>query len=168
SEIEVLTAETIAIHPFLCKLGLDLLDSTTTVAQVLDRFQDKRFCRRSLPALLLDQHFLCGLGNYLRSEVLFVARVPPVSRPIDCSPQQLLHLAEASIAVTVQSYQHNGITNDLQLTQTLKAQGKRRREYRHFVFNREGRPCFICGTAIVKEILAGRRLYYCPTCQMKG
>jgi endonuclease VIII len=76
-----------------------------------------------------------------------------------------LALAEAAMSVTQQSYVSKGITNDLQLAQSLKAAGHRRRDYRHYVFGREAQPCYICGTAIVKETLAGRRLYYCPHCQ---
>lgn len=164
-DIEVLDPIGIAYHPFLSKLGPDVLDPDTTVAQVMERFLERQFYRRRLAVLLLDQHFLCGLGNYLRSEVLFVARLHPLWRPLDCSQDQILMLAEAAIAVTQQSYQTKGITNNLELAQALKAQGKRRRDYRHYVFGRQHQPCYRCGTAIVKEMLAGRRLYYCPTCQ---
>jgi endonuclease-8 len=117
---------------------------------------------------LLNQHFLAGLGNYLRSEILFVARVFPMLRPIDCSDLQITALSKAVLKVTQQSYLTKGITNDLAIAMRLKAEGHPRSDYRHFVFNREHRPCFICGTLIVKEILAGRRLYYCPHCQAKS
>lgn len=165
SDIGVLSDADIATHPFLSRLGLDILDDSTTIAQVIHQFGEKRFYRRGLTGLLLDQQFLCGLGNYLRSEVLFVSRVPPTYRPVDCSPEQIASLAEASIALPHQSYNHRGITNDLQLAQSLKDQGKSRKDYRHWVFNRCGKPCYVCGTAIAKETLAGRRLYYCPHCQ---
>lgn len=165
SDIEVLTPEEIMEHPFLKRLGLDVLDTEVTPQQIEERLRDQRFWRRRLAGLLLDQHCLCGLGNYLRSEVLFVARISPTFRPVDCSPTQLTNLAEASINLANQSYFYQGITNDLQLAQMLKEQGKHRWEYRHWVFNRQGRPCFVCGAAIIKEMLAGRRLYYCPHCQ---
>jgi endonuclease VIII len=165
SDIDVLDAVALTHHPFLSQLGPDVLDPATTPTQLIERFTDKRFYRRRLVSLLLDQHFLCGLGNYLRSEVLFVARIHPSYRPLDCSNQQILELATASITVSQQSYQTKGITNDLQLVQTLKAQGKPRRAYRHYVFGRQHQPCYLCGTPILKETLAGRRLYYCPVCQ---
>jgi endonuclease VIII len=165
SDIDVLDDVAVVHHPFLSRLGPDVLDVETTPMQIAERLLDKRFQRRRLVSLLLDQQFLCGLGNYLRSEVLFVAKVHPVYSPRDCSEDQILKLSEACILVTRQSYLTKGITNDLQLAQRLKAEGKRRSEYRHFVFGRQGKPCYVCGTAIVKEILAGRRLYYCPTCQ---
>ncbi|HEY9623833.1 MAG TPA: endonuclease VIII, partial [Crinalium sp.] len=88
SDIAVLTDLELQQHPFLSRLGPDVLDESVTPQMIIDRLLDKRFYRRGLPSLLLDQGFLCGLGNYLRSEVLFVARVYPSLRPIDCQPDQ--------------------------------------------------------------------------------
>jgi endonuclease-8 len=39
------------------------------------------------------------------------------------------------------------------------------REDRHWVYHRTGLPCRVCGTPIVMEIAAGRKLYYCPVDQ---
>ncbi|MBE9179755.1 endonuclease VIII [Oculatella sp. LEGE 06141] len=166
SDIEVLTESEIAVHPFLSRIGPDVLDASVSLNAVIQRFQDKRFYRRSLTALLLDQHFLSGLGNYLRSEVLFVARLHPTLRPVDCDNEAIARLAEAAIAISRRSYETGGITNDPNLAAQLRQQGVRRQAYRHWVFNREGEPCFVCGTPIVKDI-AGRRYYYCPNCQKK-
>lgn len=165
SDIQVLSDDEIAVHPFLSRLGPDVLEETTTIIDVRDRFLNKRFLRRSLSALLLDQQFLCGLGNYLRSEILFVAGVYPAMRPIDCASSQITKLAEAAIALPRQSYKTKGITNDLTIANQLKAAGKPRRAYRHWVFGRDGQPCYICGTEIVKVIVSARRVYYCPNCQ---
>jgi len=165
SDILVLDAEAIALHPFLSRLGPDVLDAETSIEQVIERFQDKRFYRRSFLVLLLDQGFLCGLGNYLRSEILFVARLHPTRRPIDCTVEQIARLSQAAIALPWQSYETGGITNDVQLAAALKQQGYPRNSYRHWVFNREGQPCFVCQTPIVKEFAGGRRYYYCPLCQ---
>ena len=63
------------------------------------------------------------------------------------------------------SYCYNGITNDLDLANQLKAKGQKRGQYRHWVFNREGKPCRVCGTPIVKDFANSRRFYYCPTWQ---
>ncbi len=165
SDIEVLDENAIAIHPFLSRLGLDVLDRQTTVRKITARLQNKSFARRRFTSLFLDQRFLAGLGNYLRSEILFVARVHPTLRPIDCSQEQISALAKAAIKVPQQSYETNGITNDLNLVQRLKQQGYRRKDYRHWVFNRAERPCYICDASIIKEILGGRRYYFCPNCQ---
>ena len=166
SDIEVLDEDAIAIHPFLSRLGLDVLDSRTTTKKVTAKLLNKSFCRRRFTSLLLDQRFLAGLGNYLRSEILFVARVHSTLRPIDCSEAQISALAKAAIEVPRQSYQTKGITNDLKLVEQLQEQGYQRKDYRHWVFGREERPCYICNTSIVKEISGGRRYYFCPNCQV--
>ena len=165
SDIEVLDRDAIAIHPFLSRLGLDVLDDRTTSRKVKARLQDKSFQRRRFTSLFLDQRFLAGLGNYLRSEILFVAKVHPTKRPIDCSEAQISALAKAALKVPRQSYKTEGITNDLKLVKKLKKQGYVREDYRHWVFNREERPCYVCDTAIIKDMSGGRRYYFCPNCQ---
>ena len=167
SDIEVLPDAALPTHPFLSKLGPDLLDDTTTVDQVIARFTDKNFQRRGLTSLLLDQGFLAGMGNYLRSEVLFVARIHPSLRPVDCTPQQIEQLAGAALTLTRQSYQTRGVTNDLKQAEELRQQGVSYSDYRFRVFNRDAEPCYACGMLIIKDIMGGRRLYFCPSCQRK-
>src|SRR3546814_3441858 len=48
---------------------------------------------RSLGGLLLDQGFLAGMGNYLRSEVLFAANLLPQRRPRDLDAGERAALA---------------------------------------------------------------------------
>jgi endonuclease VIII len=167
SDIAVLDDDQIAAHPFLRQLGPDVLEETTTVEMVLDRLQSKAFNRKGLPTLLLNQHFLGGLGNYLRSEVLFVAGIRPTLRPVDCSIEQLQKLAVALLELPRQSYATKGITNSLAIVAQLKQQGQTRHQYRHWVFGRQDRLCYLCQTPIWKDTLGGRRVYFCPSCQQK-
>lgn len=166
SDIEVLRDHELESHPFLSKLGPDPLDESMTVERMVDLFLHKQFHRRKLSSLLLDQEFLAGLGNYLRSEILFVAGVHPSMKPVDCTPRQIRILARAAIELPRQSYQTKGITNDMRLVEKLREEGHSRAEYRFRVFDREGESCYVCGTPIVKEEIGGRRLYYCPNCQV--
>jgi endonuclease-8 len=165
STIEVLTAEAVPDHPYIAKLGPDTLDPTVTPAEVAARALSAPFRRRQFATLLLDQGFLGGLGNYLRTEILSVAGIHPSQRPIDCSAEQIAAFASAALALPQQSYRHSGITNDLALATHLKQSGYRRREYRHWTFSREGKPCHRCGDTIAKIMIGGRRCYICPTCQ---
>lgn len=167
SEITVLHADEVPNHPFIRNLGLDVLDPAVTSNPLQAYIMGDRFRRRQFTALLLEQSFLGGIGNYLRSEILFVARIHPTDRPMDCSDLQIQQLAEAALAIPRQSYRHNGITNDLALAADLKAQGYPRSAYRYWVFGRDTLPCYVCGTPIIKAVSGGRRYYYCPTCQPK-
>ncbi len=163
SEIQVLTPRQLSRHPFLSRLGPDVLSAD--LEQVLMQLHARGFHRRRLGSLLLDQRFLAGVGNYLRSEILFVARLHPARRPVDCDAQELRRLAAAALEVPRQSYRYDGVTNDLQLARALKAAGQRRSRYRHWVFARGGEACRACGTPLVEALAASRRIYHCPACQ---
>ncbi|MGG4167689.1 endonuclease VIII [Rossellomorea vietnamensis] len=165
SDIEVLRDGEVPSHPFISKVGPDLLSEEVSVNELVERMKDKRFRKRKWSILLLDQGFIAGIGNYLRSEIMFVARTHPSLRPVDCTEDQLLKAAHAVMSLVQQSYETGGITNDPDLAQKLSDQGVKRSHYRHWVFNREGASCFICGSEIEKTVAASRRLYYCPVCQ---
>ncbi|MGB3201974.1 MAG: endonuclease VIII [Nodosilinea sp.] len=165
SDIEVLAAEAVPAHPYIAKLGPDTLDAAITPAEVEARVLSAPFRRRQFATLLLDQGFLGGIGNYLRTEILYLARIHPAQRPVDCTPTQITAFAEAALDLPRQSYRHNGITNDLALATHLKQIGHRRREYRHWAFSRQGQPCHRCGETITKLMIGGRRCYICPNCQ---
>jgi endonuclease VIII len=165
SDIEVLRDEEVPGHPFVSKVGPDLLSEEVSVDELMERMKDKRFRNRKWSILLLDQGFVAGIGNYLRSEIMFFAGIHPSLRPVDCTEKQLKKAAHSIKDLVRQSYETGGITNDLDLAQKMKGQGGKRPRYRHWVFNREGGSCFICGSEIEKTVAASRRLYYCPVCQ---
>ena len=165
SEIEVLEPGAVKQHPFIQRAGLDILSSGATVDDIDSWISAPAFARRRLGHLLLDQSFLAGVGNYLRSEILFLARLDGDRRLGDLSPAERRALAEAAHTMMWRSVETGGITNDPVRVQQLKAAGWRRPEYRHFVFGREAQACFECDGPIVRLAVSGRRLYACPSCQ---
>ena len=165
SDISVWPSTRITEHPYIAKLGVELLGASTTLADVVAQINDPRFARKSLAALLLDQGFLAGIGNYLRSEILFVARIHPAARIADLSAARRLRLAEAALNLTRQSYRTRGITNDIAIAQKLKSQGVAYGRYRHWVFDRVGETCHACGGVIERIDISGRGLYWCVRCQ---
>ncbi|MTD40666.1 endonuclease VIII [Erwinia sp. CPCC 100877] len=156
SDIEILDVEGLARHPFLLRVGPDVLDETLTVEQVKARLLSKPFCRRQLGGLLLDQAFLAGLGNYLRVEILWQAQLAPRHRPVDLTDSQLSELAESCLAIPRLSYltrgqedenRHHGAT------------------FRFRVFHRDGKACERCGHPIERTMLSSRPFYWCLYCQ---
>ncbi len=121
--VELLDASAVDAHPFLARLGPDVLDRTTAVPMVRARLASPAFARRSLASLLLDQRFLAGPGNYLRSEILHVARVHPDARPCDLDADALDRFAWATLAVPRQSLATGGITNERALVRALADRG---------------------------------------------
>lgn len=164
SDIEVWSTDRLDEQPYLRKLGPDALASTTRVSGLSARVRSKTFARRRLGGLLLNQGFVAGLGNYLRSEILFEAGLAPERTPGSLSADESRRLARALKQVTVRAYEQAGVTLTADVAD---AHGfdLTRRGRRHFVFAQAGRPCLTCGTPIERDEVAGRRLYRCPTCQ---
>lgn len=167
SQIAVLDADRLGEHPFLARLGPDVLDGDLDVEAIVARLGDERFRRRQLGALLLDQGFVAGLGNYLRAEILHTSGLHPKLRPDDLDDDQIRRLAEQTLAVTRQSYETGGVTNDLERVERLRAAKGRRYRYRFHVYKRTGKPCYVCGDAVVREDVGGRGVFYCPSCQVR-
>ena len=165
SEIEVLASSAIDAHPYIARLGVELLEPEVTQDDVLAQINQARFARRNLAALLLDQGFLAGIGNYLRSEILFCSRLHPDVRIGALTQQQKVALARAALTLTRRAYRTRGVTSSPALAQQLKARGWRYDQYRHWVFDRADAPCHVCATVIRRLEAAGRGLYLCDHCQ---
>ncbi len=165
SEIEVWDVDTIDDHPYIAKLGPDPLRSDVDLDLILERYRNTEFARRSFSTLLFDQGFVAGVGNYLRSEILHMAKVAPDERPSDLDEERTRAIAEATVESMRRAFKSGGVTRHPDEVAELKAQGLTRRHWRHYVFSRATRPCPRCGARIEKESWGGRRLYRCPECQ---
>ena len=165
SDIEVLTERQLAKHAFLNRLGPDILDPEVTVDTIADRLQSEQFRRRALGSLYLDQSFLAGNGNYLRSEILWSARLDPAMKPADIEAAELRELGKQTLKISRRSYRTRGVTIAPSLARALKGSGQSYEKYRFYVFGREGRPCHHCGSLIERRSMASRNLFLCPICQ---
>ncbi|MEM7446869.1 MAG: endonuclease VIII [Myxococcota bacterium] len=165
TDIDVLDREGIDAHPFLSRIGPDPLHETVTPARIRKRLERPEFRRKRLSTLLLDQSFLAGVGNYLRSEILFEAGVHPDLRPVDL-PADVLALLARSVCKTMRrAYQSGGVTTDAALVTRLKRAGRPKRAYRHWVFGRERDLCHRCDASVERYLASGRRIFFCPGCQ---
>ena len=153
-------------HPFLQRLGPDLLASDTQADTVLALLELGHFRNRQLASLYLDQGFIAGNGNYLRSEILFFAGVNPLLKPRDMTQQARNRLAKNTIRISQRSYRTGGITLPPSMTPKDTRPGRRYYERDRFaVFARDGKPCRVCRTPIKKSVVTSRRIYWCPQCQ---
>ncbi len=165
SAIEVLAGGAEDSYPPLARLGPDPLHEHLATAQVRAQLRDPRFRGRQVAGLYLDQGFLAGIGNYLRSEILWNARVHPGARPRELTAARIAGLARASLLLPRRSYPTRGVTRDARSAARLKAAGAPRRRWRFWVFGQEGRPCPRCRSPVIREDWSGRRLYRCAACQ---
>ena len=165
SNIEVLTERDLKKHPFLCRVGPDILDPELTTDDIVDRLRSETFCNRALGGLYLDQAFLAGIGNYLRSEILWAAGVAPQMKPSQLNAVDLRAIATETLAISRRSYRTRGVTAPGKQAQERKALGMSYQQYRFQIFGREGLDCYACGSTIERHTMGSRNLFVCPSCQ---
>ncbi len=165
SQIEVLHRDELAQHAYIAKLGPDPLRDDVSAATIREHLRKKRFARRQLGALLLDQGFVAGVGNYMRSEILFEAGLAPEHRLSELDDPRVERLAEVIYGLSHRAYRKRGFTLDDELAARLKREGADRRDRRHYVFARSRRRCYRCQSVIERIEFANRRLYRCAECQ---
>jgi endonuclease-8 len=165
SDISVWPTQDIDRHPFLARLGPDILSKNLHWKTIANRITSPEFAGRKLGSIMLDQSFIAGLGNYLRSEILFAAGLHPDLRPMDLSQKQVGGLARHTLQLSLRSYQTGGITNKPSREKVLKARGQSYEQRRFAVFGREGKPCYECGAPIGREDANSRPFYLCKHCQ---
>ena len=116
--------------------------------------------------LLMDQSVVSGIGNVYRAELLFRARQDPHT------PGKLV--AEDTVRALWRDWVYLlgvGVETGQMMTmddldEEAYARALASRDDRHWVYHREGEPCRVCGTPIVMEMAAGRKLYFCPKDQV--
>jgi endonuclease VIII len=160
---EVLRAD--EVQAVIDKLGPDpLVDSPKKGEQ---RFVDAvRTKPTPIGLLLMDQQVVAGIGNVYRAELLFRARLDPHT-PGKLVPEQTLRALYKDWTKLLKL--------GVKLGQMMTMDGLSPKRYqaalasrddRHWVYHRTGLPCRVCGTPIVMELAAGRKLYYCPKDQV--
>jgi formamidopyrimidine-DNA glycosylase len=115
--------------------------------------------------LLMDQSVVSGIGNVYRAEMLFRARQNPHTPGRDVPEDVVRELWRdwtRLLRIGVETGQMMTM-DDLTPAEYRKAMAHR--DDRHWVYHRAGLPCRVCGTAIVVEEAAARKLYWCPRCQ---
>jgi endonuclease-8 len=120
--------------------------------------------RVAVGALLMDQAVLAGVGNVYRAEILFRHRVSPF-RP----GKQLEHGTWAVMWADLATLMAAGVRTGRIVTTHPKDRARRTgaasRTDAHYVYRRTGLPCRWCGTAVGADVMVGRNLFWCPSCQ---
>ena len=139
-------------------LGPEPLSDEFTAQTLHDGLQSRH---RQLKPLLLDQSFLAGMGNIYTDEALHMARLHPLASSNSVNREQAQALWEAIRAVLQEGIRRNGASID------WVYRGGEFQNYFH-VYDRQGQPCPVCGTAIERLVVGQRGTHVCPNCQRNG
>jgi formamidopyrimidine-DNA glycosylase len=121
--------------------------------------------RGNLKALLLNQHFVAGIGNIYADEILHLAKLRPDRLPGRLTNVALARLHDAIIEVLNKAVNAGGST--LKDTQYVDLDGQTGSfQDEHRVYGRGGLACLSCGKGqILMTVVAGRTTCYCSACQ---
>jgi endonuclease-8 len=120
--------------------------------------------RKTIGELLMDQSVAAGVGNIYRAELLFRVRLNPFT-----PGREVAETALRSIWKDAGVLMKAGMVDRRIVTTKPKDRphknGAVLKEEAHYVYRRQGRPCFVCGAKILTKVMAGRNLFWCPVCQ---
>jgi endonuclease-8 len=145
----------------LARLGPDPLRRDADPARAYARLSRSK---TSVAALLMDQAVVAGIGNVYRAELLFRHRIDPfrAGRLIDDAPWTHLW---TDLVTLMRAGVRTGRIVTVRTEDRVRKRGPLRREESVYVYRRAGLPCRVCGTEVRTEVLAGRNLFWCPSCQ---
>jgi formamidopyrimidine-DNA glycosylase len=115
--------------------------------------------------LLMDQSVISGIGNVYRAELLFRARLNPHTPGRDVPEETVRDIWRDWVKLLAIGVETGQMMTMDGLDAAARRRAMARRADRHWVYHRAGLPCRVCGTEIVMEEAAGRKLYWCPSCQ---
>jgi len=149
----------------LRRLGPDPLASAFAPEEAVARL--KEACDLPIEEALLDQRRIAGLGNVLKSEVLFLAGVhpyTPAARVPDTALRTIVEAARRLLRDNTVQVSGSAIARRGAARNTTRAADP---AAALFVYGRAGKPCRRCG-ARLRFRRAGRHArstFWCPGCQ---
>ena len=125
---------------------------------------------RAVGDLLMDQSVLAGVGNVYRAEVLFRHRTHPLRPGRTLRVGQWRAMWDDLVGLMAEGVR-TGRIDTVRPEHTPEAMGRPPRVDDHggevYVYRRTGQRCLVCDTTIRTDVLAGRNIFWCPTCQRR-
>jgi formamidopyrimidine-DNA glycosylase len=134
----------------LPSLGMEANDPALNADHLRTALKSRR---GPIKPALMDQKVLAGLGNIYAAEALWRAKISPRAVASSLSKPRLERLVAAI---------HSVLSEEERVPGRYTADAGRER---FAVYDREGEPCYRCGSKIRRIPQGGRSTYYCPLCQ---
>ena len=141
------------------KTGIDPMNKKFTLNWISENIRKRK---KMIKSLLLDQRFICGIGNIYADEILWLSKIHPKMPANDISANKLnkLYTSIKNILNTSIKFHGTTIINfkfDNMKTGTYKNQLT--------VYGRQNKPCKRCNNIIHRQKIAGRSTFFCKFCQ---
>lgn len=140
------------------KLGVDILTADFTLDYFSNYIKSKN---KNISSLLLMQDKICGIGNYIRNESLYIAKISPHRNANDLNDQEITKLYNAILYVSYSNYIEMMKMNKLNIDKMYK-KIKTEVPYIFKVYSNINDPN---GNKITIEEIGGRKTYYVKSIQ---
>jgi formamidopyrimidine-DNA glycosylase len=142
-------------------LGVEPFSPNLTIKYLKHKFSPRK---RAIKELLMDQGLIAGLGNIYASEILFHARIHPLTPGKELSFSNLKDLIRGTRDVLKQAIANAGTS----ISDYKRLDGQSG-EFQNFlsVYSKNGQPCPRCKTEIQRMMINHRSTYFCPKCQKR-
>lgn len=155
----VVTRSKLENLPQMRNLGLDPFERRFSGTYL---YATARSSRRRIRDLLIDQRVAAGLGNIYANEILFRAGVRPTARAWKLGRGKVERIARATPALLREAIRWCGTS----FSDYRDAEDRFGKFQNHLkVYDREGKGCKACGSAIKRVLIGNRSAFYCPRCQ---
>jgi len=134
---------------------------------IVANFRDILFAKikrrkASIKDILLDQSFICGVGNIYASEILYEAKISPFKKGIKFYKYEFTVLLKALQNIIEEAIKKGG--------SSIKDYASPKDDLGYFqtqfkVYDREGLPCYYCKSLITRVKQGGRSTFFCIKCQ---
>ncbi|MEI6625721.1 MAG: bifunctional DNA-formamidopyrimidine glycosylase/DNA-(apurinic or apyrimidinic site) lyase [Thermoleophilia bacterium] len=157
---DLLTNDETAVY-LAARLGPEPIASDFDGAVLKAAFAGRR---APVKALLLDQRLVAGVGNIYADEALHAACIHPDTPAGRLRQPQLDRLAATTREALEEGIRAQGASIS-DFRDPEGGYGSMQERFR--VYGRDGEPCIVCGSEIIKSRCAGRGTHVCLTCQPK-
>jgi formamidopyrimidine-DNA glycosylase len=140
-------------------MGLEPWDSSLTKDYLLHKYSHKK---TPIKTVLLDQSIIVGIGNIYADEILFLSHINPLRSANSLTEKELNSIINNTKEVLEKAIKKGG-TTIRSYTSVNGVHGLFQQELS--VHTKQGQPCPICQTVIIKTKVGGRGTYYCSHCQ---
>ncbi len=131
----------------LNRMGPEPLAKNFTFQKFNTQLQKKKGMIKSL---IMDQHFIAGIGNIYGDEILFQSKIRPTRKARELTKVQIQRLYNKIRYVLKKACEKNADLSEMS---------------NWFVHGRDEGCCINCKCKLKRVRIQGRYSYYCPRCQ---
>ena len=159
--IKFYTEQELLKSSHLIYLGVEPLSKSLNFRYFKERI--KGF-KKSIKNTLMDQSFICGLGNIYVNEALFISKISPGRISFKIKDNEIILLIKSIKTILKKSIVFGGST----IKDFHNSQGKSGQFQNFFkVYGKEGQGCprSSCNGTIQRSVISSRATFFCTKCQ---